>query len=95
MGEPGRARCTALSHFRASEHLRLWQTTFVQAKSKDATKQVLGQNGHMSKLTILISLVIQDKIKITLWDLLNHDSYVYVHKYLGEAYFPVSVGAKK
>ena len=26
---------------------------------------------------------------------LNHDSYVYVHKYLGEAYFPVSVGAKK
>ena len=26
---------------------------------------------------------------------LNHDIYVYVHKYLGQAYFPVSVGAKK
>ena len=26
---------------------------------------------------------------------LNHDSYVYGDKYLGQAYFPVSVGAKK
>ena len=26
---------------------------------------------------------------------LNHDIYVYVHKYLGQAYFPVSVGAEK
>ena len=26
---------------------------------------------------------------------LNHDMYVFVHKYLGQAYFPVSVGAEK
>ena len=55
----------------------------VSSRVRRATVTVSEEYGHLKIFVLLIS------------GTLNHDSYVYVHKYFGQAYFPVSVGAEK